>query len=880
MPLTLDELEACVAATRGAADLEEALLHLGVVVDMLASRNEMVASSLLGTSEDARHDYLGIFHAFERLLERDTSCWRTAGDELRRAALGVVPEPSAPQRQPSAEQIAAWHLGAGLEPMLPRSASQAGQHWQVDAQSTTATSSRSSSSSSSSGPTGYLRAGSEFRRKTAGAAFSRQSDAMEISTTHSSDGCVSADEEMCSGSSDRAAAGSECMLADAGEAMQDTAPCTWITVLLAALLPLLWDALPRDANGVCIVPHPHQMDKQEAREVAWYPGCGGRTIYHTNKLCDNCGAHIVDRFFYHCSINCDIDFCQECHRKSQDLLAASLKKTADLDRESMHRRLFWVIDIIERIGAFVLLMSAAERSRLADELAFEWPTLMFERLIQATVDVVNAKVVHVQDVKDVESDERFWYAMGWLQFLYSANALPCSTRLLDEESTRGPKVDYEHFILEGVNKCNPQSEFHRWLKHPSAKVPDVLAVENFELTADFCSFLTHSNLVPVGFRRVCLLCDVWDRIQQQQQVGPVGVVTPLLVEVPRDARGLLERVQARFRGLTDSELQRPLRVVFIGEEAVGPGVTKEFFQVALRSFLDTGEGEERIKLFECNERTRTYWFAEGADGGEAFRACGILLGQAVLNNVLVPNIFPRVLYKRLLQDLDSPCIKPLCVQDVATVSEDIARSLQHVLDCQDEDIAAKFGDLGWELTGRLGENFQLTLANKAQAVQAYIEWFFHERIAAQFEPLSAGFRAILGGSSLLRSMVDAVQLEKMVCGGTVPVDVAAIRRGVAQEGWTVEEEAEYLPTFWDILESFTEAEKVQFVVFVTASDRVPLKGWQDLGLVVQKNGTGDERLPAAYTCFSQLMLPKYTSAERLRTCLLLAVANSEGFGLR
>merc|ERR1712066_23397 len=169
---------------------------------------------------------------------------------------------------------------------------------------------------------------------------------------------------------------------------------------------------------------------------------------------------------------------------------------------------------------------------------------------------------------------------------------------------------------------------------------------------------------------------------------------------------------------------------------------------------------------------------------------------------------------------------------------------------------------------------------KAMFVQAYVEWFFHERVAAQLTPLSEGFRAILGCSALLQSMVDAVQLEKIVCGGSVPVDVTAIRRGATHEGWSKEDESGYLVEFWDVVESLTEAEKVQFVVFVTASDRVPLRGWQDLQLTVQKNGVGDERLPTAHTCFCQLLLPRYSSSEKLKLSLRLAIANSEGFGLR
>lgn len=818
MPVTVAQLEACVAAVANAESAGEALTHLAVIFAVLRSREEMSASFLRGTGEDAVHDYLGAFAAFERLLGSDTSKWsRDACAAVREAVLAVFPEPPkqvevvlatiAQVDEGGAENCDAepYDTEGREEAGLPRAAPQSGAVSDAGASS-----------------------------------------------------CVPMD-------------------TDAAPEAEDALPCLWVSVMLAALLPLLSDALPRDHSGVCIIPHPHTMDKQEAGEASLYLGGGGRPVFRTNKICDNCGARITDRHYYHCSANCDIDFCQDCHRRSQELLNAFLERSGNEDRESMYKRLFWVIEITERIGSYVLNLSVAERRKLARELAFEWPTALFERLIQATIDVVNAKVVHVQDVKDIQSDQPFWYAMGWLQFLYSTNALPCHVKRLDEQGARGPKVDYERFILDGINKCEPLSEFQRWRNHPSAKVPDVLAVEAFELTADFCSFLTHSNLVPVSFRRVCLLCDVWEQIQAAVQAGRL---VPLQLEVPREPAALLEEVVARFRGLDDAALRRPLRVTFAGEEAVGPGVTKEFFQVALRSFLDGTGSDHTTRLFRRNDQQRTYWFDEATDSKDSFRACGILLGQAVLNNVLVPNIFPRVLYERLLHDLESPCARHLGLDDLATVSEELAHGLRRVLNYEGDDIAAAFGDLGWARTGRLRPEVQLSQENKCEFVQAYVDWFFHERIEAQFGPLSSGFRAILGGSSLLRSMVDAVQLEKIVCGGTVPVDVLAIQRGATQEGWTPEEESEYLPMFWEVLEGFSASQKLQFVVFVTASDRVPLRGWQDLGLIVQKNGVGDKRLPAAYTCFCQLLLPKYNSHERLRSGLLSALANSEGFGLR
>lgn len=813
MPLTVEQLEACAAGAITADCAARALSRLELAVAMLRSRKEMSLSFLHGRADEAVHDYLSAFTSFDQILGRGTNQWsREVSKAFRDAVLAVIPEP-------------------------PRRA---------------------------------LSTGIEFEQNAENAEMEACSmeDSEEPAPPPEAPPAPAAPAE--------AAAAAESAPMDTDAPDIEEAPCVWVAVLLAALLPILSNALPRDHSGVCIIPHPHQMDKQEAREHNVYLSGGGRPVFRTNKICDNCGARITDRYFYHCAEDCDIDFCQDCHRRSQELLTAFLERAGDEDRESMNQRLFWVINITERIGGYVLHLSVQDRTRLAHELAFEWPTAMFEQLIQATIDVVNAKVVHVQDVKDIQSDQPFWYAMGWLQFLYSANSLPCNTKRLDEQGSRGPKVEYERFILEGINKCEPLSEFQRWRKHPSAKVPDVLTVELFELTADFCSFLTHSNLVPVSFRRVCLLCDVWEQIQALQ----VGRIQALQLEVPREPGPLLDVVLQRYQGLGDGDLRRPLRVTFSGEEAVGPGVTKEFFQVALRSFLDGSGDDQAVRLFRCNDQQRTYWFDEQADSKDSFRACGILLGQAVLNNVLVPNIFPRVLYERLLHDLESPCARHLGLEDLATVSEDLAKGLRKVLDYECEDISSVFGDLGWARTGRLAADCQLTQENKCQFVQAYVDWFFHERIQGQFGPLSAGFRAILGDSSLLRSMVDAVQLEKIVCGGNIPVDVAAIHRGATHEGWTPEEESDYLPIFWEVLEGFTATEKLQFVIFVTASDRVPLRGWQDLGLIVQKNGVGDERLPAAYTCFCQLLLPKYTSRERLRGGLLSAIANSEGFGLR
>ncbi|KAI9175382.1 hypothetical protein H9P43_006743 [Blastocladiella emersonii ATCC 22665] len=79
------------------------------------------------------------------------------------------------------------------------------------------------------------------------------------------------------------------------------------------------------------------------------------------------------------------------------------------------------------------------------------------------------------------------------------------------------------------------------------------------------------------------------------------------------------------------------------------------------------------------------------------------------------------------------------------------------------------------------------------------------------------------------------------------------------------------------------AQKKKVLEFVTASDRVPLKGLGSLTFVVQLNGPDSGRLPTALTCFGRLLLPEYASKEKLRVHLCghftTAIENAKGFGL-
>ena len=56
-------------------------------------------------------------------------------------------------------------------------------------------------------------------------------------------------------------------------------------------------------------------------------------------------------------------------------------------------------------------------------------------------------------------------------------------------------------------------------------------------------------------------------------------------------------------------------------------------------------------------------------------------------------------------------------------------------------------------------------------------------------------------------------------------------------------------------------------------------GLARLKLIISRNGPDTDRLPTAHTCFNAFLLPDYSSMDKLREKLLIAINNAEGFGL-
>jgi len=157
-----------------------------------------------------------------------------------------------------------------------------------------------------------------------------------------------------------------------------------------------------------------------------------------------------------------------------------------------------------------------------------------------------------------------------------------------------------------------------------------------------------------------------------------------------------------------------------------------------------------------------------------------------------------------------------------------------------------------------------------------VDYYLNSSIQKQFTAFAQGFKAVLAGDPL--ELFRAEELELLICGEKTELNLQDLEKGCKYVGWT----ATSIPVryFWSIVHKFTSEQKRKLLAFTTGTDRVPLGGLAKLSFIIQKNGGDTDKLPTAYTCYNVLLLPEYSTQEKMEKLLLTAINNYEGFGMR
>ena len=434
-------------------------------------------------------------------------------------------------------------------------------------------------------------------------------------------------------------------------------------------------------------------------------------------------------------------------------------------------------------------------------------------------------------------------------------------------------------------------------------------------------------LSPCAKRRLMLAEAAFHQRMAQQQAfaqgllsGSALVIPYFLLPVERDRDAMLQGTLAYLSAASPLDLKKPLKVIFMGEEGVDEGgVRKEFFQLLITQrllSLDFG-------MFVSAALGSALWLnASNVWSSEEYTLIGVLLGLAVYNGVLLDVHFPAVLYKKMVlaarereqrarerekrerdsnNKTNSVTLSPsqsvprYTLRDLDSVDPDLARGLRLMLESPPGDVETVFCrsfSVEWDEFGERrthdllpgGRDIAVTGDNREEFVRLYVQWLLHESVAAQFDALFEGFSRVVHPSQLV--LFTDAELELLMTG-TPSLDFAELEAHTQYvSASTPEGETEWGPAhptvrwFWETVHAMCEGDKQALLQFITGCRKAPIGGLKNLGLKIQRMGPDCESLPTAHTCFNVLLLPQYSSAEKLRDRLLKAIQECEGFGLK
>ncbi|XP_077206908.1 putative E3 ubiquitin-protein ligase HERC4 isoform X2 [Paroedura picta] len=441
----------------------------------------------------------------------------------------------------------------------------------------------------------------------------------------------------------------------------------------------------------------------------------------------------------------------------------------------------------------------------------------------------------------------------------------------------GQIIQYDKFYIHEVQDLiDIRNDYISWVQQQAygmlAEIPVTICTYPFVFDAQAKTTLLQTD----AFLQMQVAVDQAHRQNFSSIFLPVfESVNPCLILIVRRENIVGDAMEV-LRKTKNIDYKKPLKVIFVGEEAVDAGgVRKEFFLLIMRELLDPKYG-----MFRYYEESRLIWFSDKTfEDSDLFHLIGVVCGLAIYNFTIVDLHFPLALYKKLLN-------KKPTLDDLKELMPDVGRSLQQLLDYPEDDIEDTFC-LNFTITV---ENFGATEVkelipngadtpvvkqNRQEFVDAYVDYIFNKSVASLYDAFHAGFHKVCGGKVL--QLFQPNELQAMVIGNT-NYDWKELEKNTEYKGdyWA---EHPTIKIFWEVFHELPLEKKKQFLLFLTGSDRIPILGMKSLSLVIQPTGGGEEYLPVAHTCFNLLDLPKYTDKVLLKSKLIQAIDHYEGFNL-
>ncbi|KAB7497247.1 putative E3 ubiquitin-protein ligase HECTD2 [Armadillidium nasatum] len=224
------------------------------------------------------------------------------------------------------------------------------------------------------------------------------------------------------------------------------------------------------------------------------------------------------------------------------------------------------------------------------------------------------------------------------------------------------------------------------------------------------------------------------------------------------------------------------------------------------------------------------------------------------------------------------------LDDLSEIMPEIAHSLKELLKYEgdvEEDMCLTFQVSMEEYSGshtfnlkENGETIPVSNQNRDEFVRLYLDWILNTAIYEQFRAFYLGFHTVTASNALI--MLRPEEVEMLVCGSPT-LDLNELRKVTEYDGYTADHPT--IRWFWQVMNELPLEQQKHFLLFTTGSDRIPVGGMGEMPFKISCWRGRTNMLPQAHTCFNQLVLPPYPDKETLKSKLLIAINNAEGFGL-
>ncbi|XP_026193872.1 ubiquitin-protein ligase E3A [Cyclospora cayetanensis] len=133
---------------------------------------------------------------------------------------------------------------------------------------------------------------------------------------------------------------------------------------------------------------------------------------------------------------------------------------------------------------------------------------------------------------------------------------------------------------------------------------------------------------------------------------------------------------------------------------------------------------------------------------------------------------------------------------------------------------------------------RVTVANREEYVQLYINYILEVSVREQYSAFEEGFYRCVDKATI--SLFRPEELQLLLLGKEEELDVSLLQKAATyQDGYT--EDSPAVSMFWSVCRGFSPEEKKKLLMFITGSDRIPLGGPQSLRLTIGRSGPDTDR---------------------------------------